>query len=89
MSSRPGRPEEVRSQPGLQTPESLLGQRVEPPSLDEQLAAYEAQRALLEDEYEEIDPSTAQGVYLLVAVLVGVLLAAAIAVPLGLLLTVW
>ena len=89
MSSRSSQSEEVRPTRGLQTPESLLGQRVEVPSLDEQLAEYEARRAMLDDEYEEIDPNAAQGVYLLVAGILGVVLAAAVATPVGLLLYVW
>ena len=44
---------------------------------------------MLDDDYEEIDPNAAQGVYLLVAGIFGVVAAAAIAVPMGLLLYVW
>ena len=89
MTSRSSQSQQVRSTRGLQTPESLLGQRVEVPSLDDQLAEYEARRAMLDDAYEEIDPNAAQGVYLLVAGILGVVAAGAMAVPMVLLLYAW
>ncbi len=62
----------------LQTPESLAGQRIDPPSLVEQLAEYERRQAILDEQREEVDPQSAQGVYLLVSILVGVISAAAL-----------
>lgn len=62
----------------LHTPSSLHLQRVDAPSLDEQLAAYEARYAVME-EVADVDPATAQWVGLLVAVVAGVLAAGAVA----------
>lgn len=64
------------------TPASLHHQRVDAPSLDEQLAAYEARYSVL-DEVGDVDPETAQWVGLLVAVVFGVLAAVGVAGVLG------
>lgn len=65
------------------TPASLGDQRVEAPTLGEQLSAYEEKQRLLDAQLEELDPVTAQGVYLLVATVAGIALAAVVALALG------